>query len=374
MAFRVLLVGGGSGGHVYPLVAVGKALLLRGKDRDTQVKLMGDGPFIKRAGEENGIPYKVIMAPKLRRYSSAANVTDWLKAPFALWQSLWNLFWFMPDAVFAKGGYTSAFPVLVARLYRIPVYLHESDSVPGLANRTLARRARLIFTAFESAQDALQGYPTMLVGNPVRRALAGVDRASALRAFKFVDDKPTVLIIGGSQGAMQLNEVLINTLVEMVTAGYQIIHQCGDTNYKEMSERLERIAKEGAGTYGDLIVAQYRLYGFLNESQLAAAYTACDIAVTRASANVLTELAYLGKPMVIVPLATAAQNHQVHNAAELLKYGNSIIQGVNITPHILLGELKKLLEPDTYQRVSTSVRAFAKEDAAEKIADVILQG
>jgi len=193
MSYRVLLVGGGSGGHVYPLIAVANSL--KKQRSNTQVKLMGDGPFVARAAKESGLKYSVIMAPKLRRYASMANATDWIKAPFALLQILWKLFWYMPDTVFAKGGYTSAFPVLVARLYRIPVYLHESDSVPGLANRALAKRAALIFTAFESAQEGFKGFPTMLVGNPIRKALAGVDKSSALKAFKLVPDKPTVLII-----------------------------------------------------------------------------------------------------------------------------------------------------------------------------------
>jgi len=135
---------------------------------------------------------------------------------------------------------------------------------------------------------------------------------------------------------------------------------------------MERIAKEGAGSYGDIISSQYRLYGFFNESQLATAYAACDVAITRASASVLTELAALGKPMVIVPLPNSAQNHQIHNAAELMKYGNVVIQGVNLTPHILIQELSGLLKPETYQKVSRDVRQFAKLDAADKIAQTIL--
>lgn len=361
---------------MYPMVAVAKALKKTGASagRTVQVKLMGDGPFLERAARENDLPFKKIMAPKLRRYASAANATDWLKAPFALWQSLWNLFWYMPDAVFSKGGYTSAFPVLVARLYAIPVYLHESDSVPGLANSVLAKRAKLIFTAFKSAQDALQEFPTMLVGNPIRQGLGGVDKTSALEAFKLQGDKPTILVIGGSQGAQQINEVMVDGLVEMIQQGYQIIHQCGDVHYKNISEQIEAIAKEGEGSYGDAVNAQYRLYPFLNESQLAAAYGACDIALTRASANVLAELSALGKPMIIIPLAGSAQNHQFKNAMELSQYGNVVIQGANVTPHILMKEMAGLLTPERYQQVSQATRAFAKLDAADNIANVILQG
>src|SRR5512140_3639072 len=155
MAYRVLLVGGGTGGHVYPLIAVARSLRAQAqaKGQALDVLLLGDGPYLERAAKEAGIPYKTIIAPKLRRYASAGNMVDVLKVPIALAQSLWRLFWYMPDVVFAKGGYTCAFPVLAARWYRIPVYLHESDSIPGLSNRTLAKRAKLIFTAFPSADQ-----------------------------------------------------------------------------------------------------------------------------------------------------------------------------------------------------------------------------
>src|SRR3989304_9041483 len=140
MAYRVLLVGGGSGGHVYPLIAVARALQDQAKaqGKKVNVKLMGDGPFVARAAKEAGLSYTGIIAPKLRRYASAGNMLDVLKIPVAIAQSLWKLLWFMPDVVFAKGGYTCAFPTLAARFYMIPVFLHESDAVPGLANRMMA--------------------------------------------------------------------------------------------------------------------------------------------------------------------------------------------------------------------------------------------
>ena len=372
MAFRVLLVGGGSGGHVYPLVAVARAL--KKQDPNVRVKLMGDGPFVARAAKGADLPFTGIIAPKLRRYSSASNVMDLFKAPLALVQSLWKVFWFMPDAVFAKGGYTSVFPVLAARLYMIPVYLHESDSVPGMGNRILAKRAKLIFTAFEKANQVFAGFPTMLVGNPVRKDLAGLDRDASRTAFSLATDKATILVIGGSQGAKQINGVVIEGLVQLMQAGYQIIHQCGDTNYQEVTAAVEQVIAEGDESYGKLIKEQYRAYPFLDGQQLATAYAACDVAITRASANVLTELASIGKPMIVVPLASAAQNHQAENALELTRYGGVVISGANLTPHLLMQELSSLLVPQRYEKVSASLKAFAKPDAADHIARTILNG
>lgn len=372
MGFRVLLVGGGSGGHVYPLVAVAQAL--KKARPDVQVKLMGDGPFVARAAKEAGLPYTGIVAPKLRRYASVHNIMDTVMAPLALAQAFWKLFWYMPDAVFAKGGYTSVFPCIAARVFMIPVYLHESDSVPGMGNRLLAKRAKLIFTAFEKAAAALAPNATVLVGNPVRPGLGGADKAASLAAFQLQSGKPTVLVIGGSQGAGHINKVVMDGLVQMAQDGWQVIHQTGDANYKAVSEEAAKIIKDGEGTWAAAVQAQYRAYPFLDEGQLAAAYAACDVAVTRASANVLTELSLSGKPMVMVPLPGSAQDHQLENAAELSKYGNIIMDDANLTPVTLVTQLGRLMQPETYAKVSAATRAFARPDAADKIAQVILKG
>ncbi len=374
MAKRILLVGGGTGGHIYPLVAVAKALLAQ--DPQTRVLLMGDGPLVARAAKENSIPYTMIIAPKLRRYASAGNVLDMFKIPFALAQSVWKLFWFMPDAVFAKGGYTSAFPTLAARLYGIPVYLHESDSVPGLANRMLAKRARLIFTSFPGADQrfAALGRPTMLVGNPFRAEVCCVERAAAHQALQLDPAKKTVLIIGGSQGAQQLNEIVLNGLVQIIQKGYQIVHQTGDKNFTDVKKAVEQYMTEGQGSYAPLIAAQYRVYPFFDQGQLATAYGAADVAITRASAGVLTELSYAGKPMIIVPLPGSANDHQLSNAAELGRYGAVVMDGVNMSVQVLLSNIDHMLEPTAYADLIARIKAFAHPDAAARIAQTMLSG
>jgi UDP-N-acetylglucosamine--N-acetylmuramyl-(pentapeptide) pyrophosphoryl-undecaprenol N-acetylglucosamine transferase len=376
MTTRVLLVGGGTGGHVYPLVAVAKALQARAAQKGESLKIlmMGDGPIFARAAKENGIPYTTIIAPKLRRYTSAGNILDILKVPVALLQSMLKLLWFMPDAVFAKGGYTCAFPTLVARLYFIPVYLHESDSVPGLANRMLSKRSKLVFTSFASADRYFSelGRPTMLVGNPFRAQLCCVDHVQALSALKLDATKKTVLIIGGSLGAKQLNDLVLNGLVQMVQKGFQVVHQTGEKNFDDVKKAIEQYMTEGKDSYAPLIAAQYRVYPFLDEGQLATAYGAADVAVTRASAGVLTELSYAGKPMIVVPLPGSANDHQMVNAAELGRFGAVVMDGANVSVQVLLSQLDRILEPATYADISTRIKTFAKPDAADRIAQTIL--
>ena len=374
MAYRVLLVGGGSGGHVYPLVAVARAV--RKARPDADILMMGDGPFVARAAKEAGVRHTGIIAPKLRRYASAGNVLDLFKIPLALVQSLLKLLFYMPDVVLAKGGYTAAFPTWVARLYMIPVYLHESDSVPGLANRILAKRSRVVFTAFKAAdaQFAAMGRTTMLVGNPFRAELCCVPRDAAHTALQLDPAKKTILIMGGSQGAQQINDLILNALVQMVQKGWNIIHQTGDNNYKDVKKAIEQYMQEGKDTYAALISAQYRVYPFLDEQQLATAYGACDIAVTRASAGALTELSYLGKPMIIIPLPGSANDHQMYNAAELVQYGAVMVDGANASPQLVMAQVEKLLDPAVWADVSARIKAFAKPDAADKIAATILAG
>jgi UDP-N-acetylglucosamine--N-acetylmuramyl-(pentapeptide) pyrophosphoryl-undecaprenol N-acetylglucosamine transferase len=338
--------------------------------------MMGDGPIVRRAAEEAGIPFSTIIAPKLRRYTSASNVLDIFKIPIALAQSLWKLLVYMPDAVFAKGGYTCAFPVWVARLYRIPVYLHESDSVPGLANRMLAKKSVMVFTSFASADNYFSklGRPTLLVGNPFRAELCCVDRALAHTALKLDASKKTIFITGSSLGAKQLNDVVLNALVQLVQKGFQVIHQTGERNFDEVKKAVELAMSEGKDSYAPLIAAQYRVYPFLDQGQLATAYGAADIAVTRASAGMLTELSFLGKPMIIVPLPGSANDHQLVNAAELGRLGAVVMDGANVSAQVLMLQIDRLLDPVAYADVSSRIRQFAKPDAAQRIAQTILRG
>lgn len=367
-------MGGGTGGHVYPLIAVARAL--KARQADIRLRLLGDGPYLARAAKEVGIPYRAIIAPKLRRYASAGNIFDLFKIPFALAQSLWQIFWYMPDMVFAKGGYTSMFPTIAARFFRIPVYLHESDSVPGLSNRLLAKRSKLIFTAFSSADQyfAQMGKPTMLVGNPVRSQVLGVDHAAGLSALQLAADKKTLFITGGSQGAQQINDLMLNGLVQLVQKGWNVIHQTGEQNFGDVKKTVEQYIADGKDSYGPLLAAQYRVYPFLDESQMAAAYGAADIVVSRAGAEALSEIALVGKPAIVIPLAGSAGDHQMHNAAEFAKYGAVVIDGANATPQILISQIERLADPAIRAQVVGQITGFAKPDSADKIAQILLQG
>ncbi len=372
MSKRVLLVGGGTGGHIYPLIAVARALV--SLEKEVSVCLMGDGPLLERAAREAGIGYIQIIAPKLRRYSSIGNLLDIFKAPIALVQSLVRMWLYMPDVVFAKGGYTCVFPVLAARLYRIPVYLHESDAIPGLANRMLAKRSQLVFTSFPSSDGYFKklGCSTLLVGNPFRTELCCVDRGLAQSALKLDPTKKTIFVTGSSSGAQQLNDLILEVLVSLLQKNYQIIHQTGDRNFESVRQAIETLMKEGESTFAPLIAAHYRVYPFLDQGQLATAYGACDIAITRGSAGMLTELSYLSKPMIIIPLVGSASDHQARNAQELSGFGAVVMDGANLSGQVLISQVQRLLDPLVYPGVALRIKEFAHVDAAQRIAQTLL--
>ena len=369
---RILLIGGGSGGHVYPLIAVANALQEKSQQSGValEMKLWGRGDFIVNAATEANLKATKIIAGKLRRYFSFLNILDFFKVILSFFQSLWLMFWYMPDVIFAKGGSDSVMPAIVAKLYFIPLIIHESDSVPGLANRVTSKVANKVLISFESSAKYFKPEKTTLVGNPVRKELAMGDKSSAASLFKLDPNKQTVLVFGGSQGAQKINSLILDSIVQL-TQAYQIIHQCGDSHYAKMKQEIEKYEKEGEASYGSLLLNNYRLFPFLNFQELKSAYAMADVIISRGGGQVF-EIAMVGKPAIIIPLPTSAGNHQMENALEFSRFGASILEEDNLTSHILMSQIASILKPENYQSISEKIRQFAKPEAADNIAQLIL--
>ena len=366
---RILLIGGGSGGHVFPLIAVAK--VLKEKSQDLELQLWGDGDFAKLASQKEGIKYKPIIASKFRRYFSLLNIVDVFKLIPAFFQSMWMMYWYMPDVVFAK-GYASLMPAIAAKFYMIPFYIHESDSTPGLANQILSKIASKIFISFESSAKYFNSSKTELVGNPVITDLAQGNYNQALGMFQFNPDKKTILVLGGSQGAKIINDLILESIVQL-TQNYQIIHSTGESQFNKVKEGVEKIQKEGESSYGQQIADSYRPYPFLNLEEMKNAYAAADIIIARGGAGLIFEIAMIGKPAIIIPLSLgASRGDQIINAEEFAAYGASVIQEANLAPHILINQIEELLKPENYTAISEKIKSFAKPDAADKIASALL--
>ena len=373
MSYRILLLGGGSGGHVFPLIAVAEALKEKSQQEGIPLELMvlGEGKFMEEAAVEAGLNFKPILAGKLRRYFSPLTILDIFKMPVGFFQALWHVFRFMPDIVFAKGGYASLPGALAAKLYFIPLLAHESDSIPGLANRILGKLAKTVFVSFNSSQKYFKAGKTVLTGNPVRKELLTGDRMAAMAKFGLNPGLKTILVIGGSQGAQKINRIILDSLV-MVVKDFQVLHQCGESQYQSIKTEIEKLIKEGEGEYADSLKNNYKLYPFFSEKEMAMVYAASDIIISRAGAGSIFEIAILGKPAIIIPITNSSSDHQLENALEFSKFGAAMIEEENLTPHIIINQIQSILEPDKYNSIGEKLKTFATPDAADKIASALL--
>lgn len=373
MTHRILLVGGGTGGHVYPLIAIARELQKVSQEKGISLELMAlaDSGGWRFEFESQGIKFKRIFTPKLRRVEGGRiNLFAFLALPFTLIQALWLLFVFMPDLVFSKGSFASLAPSFIAWLYFIPIFIHESDSVPGMANQFAAKLAKKVFISFESAAGHFPADKTVLSGNPVRENLLNGNKAEAAAYFNFDSGKKTILFLAGSQGALFINNLLIAGLVQMVK-NFQIIHQAGIRNFDSAKQEIEKIKREGSGGYGFDMKKNYRIFGFLNEEELKNAYALADIIVSRSGSNIF-EIAALAKPAIVIPYPYSAKNHQKENAMEFAKFGAVVLEEQNLKPHILIDQIERLLKPENYSAASQKIRRFANLKGGKMIANEIL--
>lgn len=369
---KILLTGGGSGGHIYPLIAVAEELqrLAAQSGIDLDLLFLGaDGQVNRDVLASIGVKFQAAISFKWRRYVSAENLIDILKAPIGLLQAFIYVWRYMPDMIFSKGGHDSFLPALVGRIFRIPVVIHESDVVPGKANLWVGKWAKKIFVAFEGAQSYFEKNNAKLVGNPIRAGLLNlIERSTAADAFGLDPGRPIILVTGASQGSQIINETILLSLVEL-TKKFQVIHQCGSKKYDKVNTQIINVIKESEER-GQTIAASYRLYPVFDLQQMTWAYSAADVIVCRAGAGSIFEAAAVGKPTIVVPLKGSASDHQLANAREFAKFGAIVIEEDNFTPHILINEVENAYENRAV--LSQKIKDFAKPDAAQVIAQQVL--
>ncbi len=374
---RILLTGGGTGGHIYPLVAIGAEIQTQcGQSGITlDLRYLGAyGPF-KALLEGNNIKVWRVAESKLRRYMSIHNFIDGPKFVYSFFQAAAKIFFFMPDVVFSKGGPGALAVVLAAKLYFIPVIIHESDTVPGLTNLLSTRFAKLILTSFPGAESYFQGKHVMLVGNPIRRSLlAGIATESKERnkgAYGFDPQLPLILVIGGSQGAMSINDFILDNLPAILQVT-QVLHQTGPKNYEQTLKEVSFIA----GKMPEEVAKRYKAVDYFGD-EIKVAYIASDLVVSRSSAGVIFEIAAFGKPSILIPLppSIAASDHQTKNAYDYTAAGaGEVMEQTNLLPNLFINHVKKIVEDKAISaKMSEAAFAFAKPEAASKIAQIIVE-
>ncbi len=368
---KILFTGGGSGGHVLPIIAITREI--RKFSIQKELEFFYAGPkngFGSLLLSQEDIKIKNVTSGKIRRYvdkkSLFQNFIDIaFKIPFGIMQSFFYIFFLAPDLIFSKGGFGSVPVVITGWLLGVPVFIHESDSIPGLANKFLARFSSKILTSFPRTTE-FDEEKMILIGNPIRREILGGSKEKAIEIFKLTEKKPVILVLGGSQGAERINNLFLEILPKIIQE-FEIIHQCGENNFERVNNESKVMIKEFLHKY-------YHPFPFLKEEELKNAYAACDIVISRAGAGSIFEIAAVGKPSILIPLPESAQNHQINNAYIYAKSGAAIVlESANFTPHFFFEQLKILFtNPGKLKEMGESTKKFAKPSAAKDVARYIL--
>lgn len=366
---KILFAGGGTGGHIFPIIAIAREI----KKTHPKADLAYMGPeddLSSKVFFKEGIRTYFVFSGKIRRYFSPIafleNIFDILiKIPLGIIQAFLLLFFTAPDIIFCKGGYGSLPAVIAGSLLGIPVFLHESDVAPGLANRALSRFAKIIFVSFPARQTSEFSFDKMItVGNPIRPELLQTEPSSAKNELGISSNKPILLILGGSQGSARINDLILQILPRILKE-FEIIHQTGYNDF-------ERIRADFLASTPKDLQSSYHIYPFLTEIQIKSAMSVAACIVSRAGAGSIFEIAAFQKPSILIPLPESAQNHQVKNAYAYAKSGAAIVlEEKNCTPNFFLEKVLDLITFGNLELMAKAAADFGKPQAAAEIAKFI---
>lgn len=367
---KIVFTGGGSGGHFYPIIAVAEGIhdLVRDKRLvEPELFYMAPVPYDRDLLFSNNITFIPTPAGKLRHYFSLLNITDTVKTAVGIVLSIWRLFFLYPDVVFGSGGYPS-FPVLLAaRLLRIPIIIYATDAVPSRVNRWAGKFATKIAISFPDAAAFFPANKVAFTGNPIRKSLMLPAREGAAEFLKLDLSRPVIFVEGGSQGAMAVNDVVLAALPTLIQK-YQIIHQTGEANFTEVEGRAKVVLGDS------ILLNNYRAFGYLNEYALRMVAGVAKLAISRAGAGSIFELATWGIPSIIIPIPEDVSHDQTQNAFVYARTGAAVvIEQNNFKLGVLVSEVDRILEHAEISRtMSQAARAFARVDASHTIAEALL--
>ena len=370
---KILLTGGGTGGHFYPVIAIAEELNQISKENRLlrpELYYMSTDSYNEGLLFENNLSFVKTTSGKIRRKLGIANlilnfIDLWMIAVGAV-NALWQLFIIYPDVVFGKGSYASFPALFAARLLRIPVVIHESDSIPGKVNLWAGKFARKIAVSYPEAVKFFPKEKTAYTGNPVRKELQVPMTIGAYEVLNLDPNLKTILILGGSQGAKHINNVIIDALPKLVSK-YQIIHQTGRKNIKIIEETRDVVLLDNPNKN------RYRPYDHLNLLNLHASAGVANIVISRAGSTIF-EIALWGKPAIIIPIPEETSHDQRSNAYAYARSGGAIvIEEKNLTEGVLRSEIDRILnDPKEVEKMSASAKTFARKDSAKLIAEEII--
>ena len=371
---KIVFTGGGTGGHFYPVIAVAQRVnQIVDHENILGVKLyyVSNSPYDREMLFENRLLYEEINTGKMRAYSSLKNYLlnfmDAFKIFLGITNGILKIFSIYPDVVFGKGGYASFPTIFAARVFRIPVIIHESDSAPGRVNKWAGHFAKKVAVSFMEATDYFPPKKVAWTGQPIRIEIESpAFKKEALEYFKLEKNIPVILVLGGSQGAELINNTILDSLPRLLN-NYQIIHQTGVKNFKMVTDRAKVVLA------GNQYQLRYFSLAFLNPLAMKMAAGAATIVISRAG-SMLFEIASWGVPSILIPITNTNLDHQKKNAFSYARAGAcSVIGEMNITANILSSEIERITgDKADYDAMAQNAKAFAKPDAAMKIARALM--
>lgn len=357
---RVIISGGGTGGHIFPAIAIANRI----KKEYPKVDILfigAEGKMEMKKVPEAGYKIEGLWISGLQRRLTVKNLT----LPFKLLSSLMKarsiIKKFNPDVVIGVGGYASAPTLRIASMLKIPTIVQEQNSFPGKTNKILSKTVTKVCVAYENLERFFPAEKIELTGNPVRKKVVEIDglREKGFEFFGLHSNQKTILVVGGSLGAKTLNESFVNRLKELQDKNVQLIWQCGSYQFEEMKALTAELDMNG------IVLTQ-----FINEMELA--YAAADVIISRAGAIAISELCIIGKPTILVPSPNVAEDHQTKNAMALVKDEAAVLVKDNEAREKLVPRVLELLEDDAEQKkLSENILKKAIANADERIVNVV---
>ena len=368
---RIVLVGGASGGHFYPLMAISESLdysVKAGEITQPELYYIGPNRYDTDALAKYNISYISCPAGKKRRYPSILNFLDIFKTIWGVIVALKKLFVLYPDVIMSKGGYTSVPVTIAGWLLRIPIVIHESDATPGKANKLASHFAKYIAISYTDAAASFPSEKTAFTGIPIRSALFAPMQDNTHQILGTDANRSTILVLGGSQGAERVNELILQTLDELLPH-FNVIHQTGQDAFEVTKETAYSLITDTS------LTDHYHPIPFMTVDMLHAAMSTAAIVISRAGSGTIHEIAIHGKPSILIPIPEDISHDQRTNAYAYARTGAaSVLEEKNLTDGLLEAEIIRMMDDrKLYTAMSEAALAFAPRNAAEKIAATLIE-
>ena len=370
---RVIISGGGTGGHIFPAIAIANAV--KKILPDTEFLFVGaEGKMEMEKVPAAGYKIEGLPITGIKREFTIGNLSFPLKLITSLSKATKIIKQFKPDVAVGVGGYASGPLLFVATRKNIPALIQEQNSFPGITNKLLAKRVQKICVAYDNMERFFQKEKIIKTGNPVREDILQTEgkKSEAAKYFGLDESKITLLVIGGSQGARSINMSLLAGLKQLSESGIQVIWQTGKPLFEKVKEEVAALNSPLFGrAVGGEATSQIKVHDFISSMDLA--YAMCDLVVTRAGASTVSELCIVAKPAIMVPLPTAAEDHQTKNCLALVEKNAAIlIRDVDAMKQLISTALQLANDANKREELKKNIAPLALPDSAKIIAEQVI--